>query len=110
MPVDYQVDIRAILRQAFDAISELCCSPSVPVHEHASSVLGLAWQTLNAIMELNSVETAKPDAIDCVGRDDETGTAFLAGWNLEKVNTASNRDDAWAAAKCLNTALIALLE
>lgn len=58
MPVDFQVEIHAIICQDFDAIRELCRSPNVAIPEDAIIVLRLELQNLNCIMECSSAVAA----------------------------------------------------
>lgn len=63
------------------------------VPDDASEPSSLALQNLNAILELDSVVTAKYEALGCVRSVGETHATSLTSWTLEKTDMVLDRDE-----------------
>lgn len=103
MPIKSQVDVPASFRSDLDAICKLSRSANIAMPENVISVLILALQSLNAIMERKSAVIIRADKLERLHFVEETSVAWLASSTREKIDLVGERDDRRSALERLNT-------
>lgn len=108
VPFHSHVDVHARLVRGFDTVYKFFHSANVAVPKNASRVLSLAWQSVMAITGRGSVEASNAVALECMRAVEETASASLVNWTLEKIDMVLERDRWHAIVERLSTDLTAL--